>query len=124
VPAPDCIPGGGVDDLFATNVGGRETSIEILITGSSAKASPALHSGSFAIKPRGVVVQGTGCAGIWVKPDYDLTGYAGGWSTDGSASSGSVVIDAHEGSSVKDAVAEPAHGAGSPLHISGTFTCS
>lgn len=122
--SPECIPGGGIDDVFTTNIAGHETSIEILITDSSAKASPGFHAGSFLIKPRGGTVQGTGYASIWVKPDQDVNGYAGGWSTDGPGSSGSVVIDAHGGGSVKAVVAEPARGEGSPLHISGSFNCS
>ena len=120
---PDCIPGGGLDVVFTTNVAGHETSIEILITDASAKSSPGFHPGSFLIKPRGGTVQGTGYASVWVKPDHDVTGYAGGWSTDGAGSSGSVVIDAHQGGTVKDVVAEPARGEGGALHISGSFNC-
>jgi hypothetical protein len=123
VQAPDCIPGGGLDAVFTTHVAGRETSIEILITDDSAKASPGFHPGTFQVKTRGGTMQGTGYATVWVKPDNDVAGYPGGWSTNGAGSSGTVVIDGHEGGSVRDLVATPASGSGTALHVSGTFNC-
>ena len=124
VQSPDCIPGGGLDAVFTTDVAGHETSIEILITDSSAKASPGFHPGTFQVKTRGGTVQGTGFASVWVKPDNPPAGYPQGWSTEGAGSSGTVTIDAHRGGSVKDVVATPATGSGSVLHVAGTFNCS
>ena len=121
--APDCIPGGGLDAAFTTNVGGRETNIEILITDDNAKSSPGFHAGTFAVKSRGQVVKGTAYASIFVKPDKAVTGFAGGWSTDSSGSAGTVAIDADENGTVKDVVAPPAVGEGAALHISGKFHC-
>lgn len=123
VSAPDCIPGGGLDAVFTTNLGGRETTIEILVTDDSAKSSPGFHPGAFKVRPRGATVQGTGYASIWVKPDSDVSGYRGGWSTDGPGSSGTVVIDSKEGGLVNSAVVAPTAGSGSSLHVSGTFHC-
>jgi len=122
--APDCIPGGGLDAVFTTNVGGHETTIEILVTDDAAKASPGFHAGNYAVKSRAQVVKGSPYASVWVKPDKDVAGYAGGWSTDGSGSAGSVAIDAAESGSVKDVVAPPARGEGAALHINGKFHCS
>ncbi|HMC67728.1 MAG TPA: hypothetical protein VKJ07_01130 [Mycobacteriales bacterium] len=50
VETPDCIPGGGLDAVFTTNIAGNETSIEILITDASAKTSPGFHAGTFDVK--------------------------------------------------------------------------
>lgn len=121
--APDCISGGGLDAVFTTKVAGQETSIEILITDNSAKSSPGFHPGTFQVKTRSGTVQGTGYASVFVKPDHDVAGYAGGWSTVGAGSSGSVSIDGQEGGTVKDVVAAPAAGAGTALHVSGKFRC-
>ncbi|HET7467580.1 MAG TPA: hypothetical protein VFL29_13040 [Candidatus Dormibacteraeota bacterium] len=121
--APDCIPGGGLDAAFTTTLGGRETSIEILVTDDAVKSSPGFHAGTFAIKSRGQIVKGTAYASVWVKPDKDVTGFAGGWSTDSSGSAGTVTIDAGENGTVSGVIAPPAAGEGASLHINGKFHC-
>lgn len=121
--APDCIPGGGLDSEFTTNVGGHETSIEILVTDNLARSSPGFKAGTFAVKATREVPAGTAYASIFVKPDKDLLGYPSGWSTDRGVGSGSVTISADESGKVKDAIVAPAGGTGAPLHVSGTFNC-
>ena len=125
VGTPDCIPGGGLDAVFTTNVEGHETSIEILITDSSAtaKSSPGFHAGTFQVKTRGGTVQGTGYASVWVKPDKDIAGNAGGWSTDGAGSSGTVDVKADESGAVHNVAVAPVAGSGAVLHVNGTFNC-
>ncbi len=122
VPA-DCIPGGGLDAVFTTNVAGHETSIEILITDRSAKSSPGFHAGTFQVKTRAGTVQGTGYASLWVKPDKDVAGNSGGWSTDGAGSTGKVEVKADESGAVHDVAAAPVARSGAVLHVSGTFNC-
>ena len=123
--APDCIPGGGLDAVFTTDVAGHETSIEILITDPSATASPGFHPGTFQVEAHGPTVQGAGFASVWVKPDNPPTGYRDGWWTSAAGSSGTVTIYARESGSVKDVVAVPMRGTGSePVHINGNFNCS
>ena len=122
--APDCIPGGGLDAAFTTNVGGHETNIEILITDDNAKSSPGFHAGTFGIKSRSQVVRGAPYASIFVKPDKDVAGFVGGWSTYSSGSAGTVAIDAAESGTVKDVIAPPATGEGAALHIDGKFHCT
>ena len=121
---PDCIPGGGLDAVFTSPVSGNETSIEILITDDSAKSSPGFHPGTFQVKSRGGTVQGTAYASIWIKPDREVTGFHGGWSTDGAGSSGTVEVRADESGTVKDAVVAPVIGEGGSIRLSGSFNCS
>ena len=123
VSSPDCIPGGGLDAVFTSNIAGNETNIEILVEDSSAGSSPGFHAGSFLIKPRGGSVQGTGFATLWIKPDKDVAGFPGGWSTLGAGSSGSVTLAADESGAVHDVVAAPLAGSGAALHVKGTFHC-
>ena len=120
---PDCIPGGGLDVALTTSIAGRETTVEILVTDNSAKSSPGFHPGSFAIKPRGSASPTAPFATIWIKPDHDVSGYPGGWSTEGAGSAGTVVVKADESGSVQSAVVAAASGGGAPLHVSGTFNC-
>lgn len=122
VPA-DCIPGGGLDAAFTTNVGGRETTIEILVTDNSAKSSPGFHAGTFAIKTRSEQSPGAAFATVWVKPDRDVAGVPGGWSSEVAGSSGTVAIKADESGSVQNVVVAPAHGGSDVLHVNGTFNC-
>ena len=121
--APDCITGAGLDAEFTTNIAGHETSIEIMITDKSAKATPGFHAGSFDIKTRDAALQSNAYASIWVNPDHAISGFTGGWSTDGAGSSGTVVVRGDESGTVENAVLAPAHGSGASLHISGTFNC-
>jgi len=121
--APDCIPGGGLDAEFTTNVGGHETSIDILVTDTFARSSPGFKPGTFAIKPSREVPTGTAFASIYVKPDKDLLGYPSGWSTDRAGSSGTVTIGGDENGKVLGAVVAPAGGVGASLHIDGSFNC-
>jgi hypothetical protein len=123
VEQPDCIPGDGLDAVFTTHVGGHETSIEILVTDNSATSSPGFRAGRFQVKTRGGAVQGTGYASLWVKPDSDVAGNAGGWSTDGAGSSGSVDLRADESGTVHDVAVAPVARSGAVLHVSGTFNC-
>lgn len=121
--APDCIPGQGLDAVFTTNIAGKETSFEILVTDNSAKSSPGFHPGTFDIKARGD--NRTAAFGsIWVKPDKDVAGFPGGWSTETAGSSGNVTINQDQSGKVQDAVVAPAKGSGAALHVSGTFNCS
>jgi len=122
--APDCIPGGGLDTEFTTNVGGQETSIEILVTDNSAKSSPGFKAGTFAIKASREVPPGTAYASIFVKPDKDVLNYPGGWSTDRGVSSGTVTITGNESGTVTDASVPAAKGSGTALKVSGTFNCT
>lgn len=123
VQIPDCIPGGGLDMLFITHVGARETSIEVLVTEKSA-ASPGYQAGSFAIESSGHVASNvTAFASIFIKPDSDLAGYRGGWSTDAATSSGTVTLNGDLSGKIKDAVVAPANGAGTSLRVDGSFNC-
>ncbi len=108
---------------FTTNIAGHETSIEIMVTDKSAKSSPGFHSGSFAIETRDAALQSSAYASIWVKPDQDISGFTGGWSTDGAGSSGTVVVTGDESGTVQNGVLAPAHGSGAALHIRGRFNC-
>ena len=123
VQATDCIPGGGLDVEFTTHLGGHETSIEILVTDNSARSTPGFHAGSFTIMSSRGASKNTAFASIYIKPDTDVAGFAGGWSTDVAGSSGTVSIDGNESGQVHDAVVAPAKGSGTPLHVSGTFNC-
>ena len=117
---PDCIPGGGLDVIFTTHIKALETSIEILVTDSSAKT---FNAGSFAIKPRRTATAGAAYASIFVKPDTDVPGFPGGWSTDATGSSGIVVVNADQSGKVQSGVIAPANVPGAALHVSGTFNC-
>ena len=121
VQAPDCIPGGGIDLEFITHVGGHETSIEILVTDNSTKTG--FHPGSFSISPSKGARKDVAFASVFIKPDSDVAGYTGGWSTDQTGSSGTVVVNGDQSGKVQDAVVAPAKGSGTPLHVSGTFNC-
>ena len=121
--APDCIPGGGLDAVFTTNIAGKETSFEILVTDNSAKSSPGFHPGTFDIKSSRGTSSGTAFASIWVKPDKDVAGFPGGWSTETAGSSGSVTINQDQSGNVQSAVVAAARGSGAPLHVSGSFNC-
>ena len=123
VGAPDCIPGQGLDAVFTTNIAGNETTIEILITDSSATSSPGFHPGTFTVKTRGGSVQGTGYASVWVKPDKQVAGNAGGWSTDGQGSSGTVEVKADESGTVHNVAVAPVASSGAVLHVNGSFNC-
>ena len=123
VQAPDCIPGAGLDVDFTTHIGSHETTIEILVTDNSAKSTPGFRAGTFLIKSSRGAPKSLAFASIYIKPDTDVAGYAGGWSTDASGSSGTVSIDGNESGQVHDAVVAPTKGSGTPLHVSGTFNC-
>ena len=121
VNSPDCIPGGGIDLEFITHVGGHETSIEILVTDNSIKTG--FHPGSFSISPSKGARKDVAFASVFIKPDSDVAGYTGGWSTDQTGSSGTVVVNGDQSGKVQDGVVAPAKGSGTPLHVSGTFNC-
>lgn len=123
VQSPDCIADGGLDVVFTTHVGSHETSIEILVTDVSAKSTPGFHPGLFAIRSSHGASAVTPFASVYIKPDTDVPGFPGGWSTDAVGSSGSVVINADQSGRVQDAVVPPARGTGASLHLSGAFDC-
>ncbi len=121
VQVPDCIPGGGVDAVFITHVGSHETSIEILATDSSTRTG--FHPGSFTVRQsRGAPVSGA-FASIFIKPDSDIAGFRGGWTSDAPGSSGTVTIDGNLSGKVQDTVIAPASGSGASLHVAGGFNC-
>ena len=122
--APDCIPGAGLDAAFTTTVAGKETTVEILVTDNSAKSSPGFHAGTYDVKSSRGTSRDTAFGSIWVKPDKDVTGFPGGWSTESTGSSGSVTISQDQSGKVQNAVVAPAQGSGPALHVSGTFNCS
>lgn len=123
VQVPDCIPGGGLDVVFITHVGAHETTIEILVTDHSAKATPGFQPGSFAIRPSGDTQNPTAFASIYIKPDIDIAGFRGGWTTNAATSSGTVTVNSDLSGEVKDAVLAPASGTGAALHVAGAFKC-
>lgn len=118
VQPPDCIPGGGIDVNFITHVGGHEASIEILVTDASTKD---FHPGSFAIKF--TRISGEAFASIYIRPDNDVAGFPGGWTTDSQGSSGTVVVNGDESGSIKNAVVAPAKGSGTAVVVNGSFNC-
>ncbi len=120
----DCIPGEGLDVGFTTRIAGHETSIEILITNTGMKTSPGFIPGTYPVKTRGATVQGVGYASVWVKPDSDVAGNAGGWSTDGAGSSGTVDVKADQAGTVHNVAVAPVARSGAVLHVNGTFNCA
>jgi len=119
----DCIPGGGLDAVFITDVGGRETSIEILITDNSAKSSPGFKAGTFRVATRSEQTPSSAFASVFVTPDTAVAGVPRGWSSDAAGSSGTVVIKGDESGTVQNVVVAPAQGGTGVLHVSGTFNC-